>query len=123
MWIVEATWTDGSVDFWMCDSRKEAVNLVDAECDYYNGQVNYRKATESEVGKFLDAYVNGESVNLNLGRYIYWCRRHRGLTQTDLAVALDISQASVSDWEHNKVRPSDHMLSELEVFFSFEWPE
>lgn len=123
MYIVEAVWSDGPVDFWMCDSRDEAVSVVDRELDYYNGRVSYRKATAEEITQYLFDYVNGESTHLNLGRYIFLHRKHRGITQTELAVAVGSSQPTISDWEYNRARPSGDLLSNLEEFFGFKWPE
>lgn len=51
-----------------------------------------------------------------IGKFISSCRRHKGLTQMQLAEKLNISNRAVSKWETGKSLPdADHMLELCEI--------
>jgi transcriptional regulator with XRE-family HTH domain len=45
----------------------------------------------------------------SLGSYIRTAREAQGLTQSDVATSLEISQSLVSRWEQGKAYPSEHL--------------
>ena len=51
------------------------------------------------------------------GNYIYNLRRNAGVTQTELAVALGVTDKSVSKWENGKAKPSTKVLQKLSAYF------
>ena len=54
---------------------------------------------------------------MNLGETIYRLRTQRGMSQGDLAEALDVSRQSISKWENNSATPELTKLVKLaEVF-------
>lgn len=54
---------------------------------------------------------------MNLGETIYRLRTQRGMSQGDLAEALDVSRQSISKWENNSATPELSKLVKLaEVF-------
>lgn len=52
-----------------------------------------------------------------LGNRIKRLRSARGLTQTELAVRLNMSKQAVSNWENDNIMPSIDMLMRLADFF------
>lgn len=44
-------------------------------------------------------------------------REHAGIQQKELALAIGVSQPTVSEWEHGKKDPSGERLEKLSVFF------
>lgn len=52
-----------------------------------------------------------------LGTQIKCLRTERGITQTELAVKLNISKQAVSNWENDNILPSIEMLLRLADFF------
>ena len=45
-------------------------------------------------------------------------RQSRGLNQVQLAVSLNVSKQTVSNWENNNILPSIEMLVKISQFFS-----
>ena len=56
-------------------------------------------------------------MNLNLSETIRRFRKERGLTQEQLAEALDVSVGAVSKWELGSAAPDLSRLVELAEFF------
>lgn len=55
---------------------------------------------------------------MNLGSKILTLRRQKGITQEELAAALDVTAAAVSKWENNYTLPDVLMLGALADFFA-----
>ena len=54
---------------------------------------------------------------MGLGEKIYALRTDKGMSQTDLAEALDVSRQSISKWETNASIPElDKLLKMSEIF-------
>ena len=50
---------------------------------------------------------------MNIGKKIKEWREKRGLTQTDLALALNVSDKTVSSWEINRTEPKMRVLQNI----------
>ena len=48
-----------------------------------------------------------------IGKFIYSLRKHKGLTQNELAKKLNITDRAVSRWERGKGCPDISLLEEL----------
>ena len=53
-----------------------------------------------------------------LGDMIKNLRQSRSLNQVQLAVSLNVSKQTVSNWENNNILPSIEMLVKISQFFS-----
>ena len=53
----------------------------------------------------------------NIGERIYNLRKERGVSQEELAFALNVSRQTVSRWERNTVSPTLENLESLSNFF------
>lgn len=58
-----------------------------------------------------------EVSTMNLGETIYHLRMQRGMSQGDLAEALDVSRQSVSKWENNSATPELEKLIRMSELF------
>ena len=65
----------------------------------------------------LEAENNGEESEMNLGETICRLRTQAGLSQSDLADALEVSRQSVSKWETNASVPDLDKLIRMSEFF------
>lgn len=53
-----------------------------------------------------------------LNKRIRELRTARGISQVELASALDVSKQSISNWENDNIQPSIDMLVKIAAFFS-----
>lgn len=60
---------------------------------------------------------------MNLGEHIYKLRRAQGMSQDDLAAALEVSRQSVSKWENNSAVPELDKLIRLAQLFGLSLDE
>lgn len=113
MWRV----VDGP-DFWMCDTKKEARELIDhwTKEGLFTRTPLLTKATNAEIEEYLT-----QQEFPDFGRIILHYRTKEGLTQEALAKAIGVSQVTVSEWEHNNQVPSTKNLELLEDRLNFEW--
>lgn len=65
-----------------------------------------------------------EHVNIdsNIGKTLRRYRKERGITQEELAVALDMSMATISAYENGRIMPAPDMVSRLMAEMSKERP-
>lgn len=57
------------------------------------------------------------------GNYLYDCRRKTGLTQTQLAEKLGVTNKAVSKWETGKAKPSTNLLRKLAALYGVSLEE
>lgn len=53
-----------------------------------------------------------------LNEMIRKLRTARGISQVELAAALNVTKQSVSNWENNNIQPSIEMLLKIAAYFS-----
>lgn len=63
------------------------------------------------TGDIGNDYLPG--MKLTTGQRIRALRKKRKLTQDELAVAADVGQATLSEWETDKRRPGKRLLAVL----------
>ena len=51
-----------------------------------------------------------------IGRFISHCRKEKGLTQTQLAEILGVSDKSISRWETGKTLPNFKTMKRIDIF-------
>lgn len=56
-------------------------------------------------------------MNLPIGTIIRNLRRERGISQTDLSEALNVTKQAVSRWERGETYPAMELLPEIAVYF------
>ena len=60
---------------------------------------------------------------MNLGENIYQLRTEKGMSQEDLAAALDVSRQSVSKWENSSATPDLEKLIKISEVFGITLDE
>lgn len=53
-----------------------------------------------------------------LNQRIKELRKAKGLTQVELAAALNVTKQCISNWENNNIQPSVDMLVKIAAYFS-----
>lgn len=70
-------------------------------------------ALDCPVSDLIDGKLERYRMSYTFGRNLAALRSRAGMSQSRVAARLNVSQQTVTSWEHDKVRPSIERLVEL----------